>query len=97
MRHTKEEYKSQLIQELYNTGLFSWDSLNTLTIPELKRKVSRERYSKQVAKPKSKRGKSMSYAREYLLGMYPQNRKELLDMSEEEIDELYCDIAYPVE
>lgn len=97
MRHTKEEYKSQLIQELYNTGKYRWDSLNTLTIPELKRKVSRERYSKQAMKSESKRGKSMSYAREYLLRMYPQNKEELMDMNEDAIDELYCDIAYPVE
>lgn len=97
MRHTKEEYKSQLIQELYNKGTYSWDSLNALTIGELKQMVSRERKSKQAMKSESKRGKSMSTSREYLLRMYPQNREELMDMSENEIDELYCDIAYPID
>lgn len=97
MRHTKEEYKSQLIQELYNKGTYSWDSLNALTIGELKQMVSRERKSKQAMKSESKRGKSMSTSREYLLRMYPQNREELLDMNEDEIDELYCDIAYPID
>lgn len=97
MRHTKEEYKSQLIQELYNKGTYSWDSLNALTIGELKQMVSRERKSKQAMKSESKRGKSMSTSREYLLRMYPQNKEELMDMNEDEIDELYCDIAYPID